>query len=164
MWIPASSCLRLWFLWYMWMLVSFGNVQNIIFINWWILSRGTGPVIIGNTQRMSQCLSYYSLTSRHWMVLGFSFIILDRLENSWKPQVWSIVMGCQHPPRLRHAPLRTDWNGPDYKIYWFKSYYSVIRILLYLYSKVITNLVLLLSQIRSWEFSCPHNPAKYTLT
>ena len=41
-------------------------------------------------------------TLMHWIMMDFSFVKLDRSVNSWKPQRWSIVMGCQHPPRPRH--------------------------------------------------------------
>ena len=35
------------------------------------------PITIGNNQREIKCLSYYTLVSKHWMMLDFSFIKLD---------------------------------------------------------------------------------------
>ena len=37
----------------------------------------------------------------------FHFFTLYVSANYWKPQVWSIVMGFQHPPRLRHLLEQT---------------------------------------------------------
>ena len=39
---------------------------------------------------------------------GFQFFKLDTSANSWKQEVWSIVMGCQHPPRLRQLLEQTQ--------------------------------------------------------
>ena len=55
--IPDCSCPRLWFAWYMWTIVSFGNVHNTRFIKFRSLSSRMVPVKVGNTQRESQCLS-----------------------------------------------------------------------------------------------------------
>ena len=38
---------------------------------------------------------------------GFLFFKLDRSAKSWKPQGWSIIMGCQYPPRSRHLLEQT---------------------------------------------------------
>ena len=48
------------------------------------------------------CMISLALISRHWMMVDFSSIKLHLPTHSWKPQVWSIAVGCQHPPRLRH--------------------------------------------------------------
>ena len=60
------------------------------------------PVTIGNTHWENKYLISWALISRHWMMADFSFVKLDISAKSWNPQVWSIVMGCQQPPRLRH--------------------------------------------------------------
>ena len=75
--IPDFSCLRMWVVWYMWMIICFGYVQNLILKKPWSLSRSMDPVTIGNTEREIQCLSYYLLTSRHSITAVFSFIKLD---------------------------------------------------------------------------------------
>ena len=45
--------------------------------------------------------------SYNWIMVDFSFIKLDLSAKSWKPQGWIMVMGCQHPPRLRNLLEQT---------------------------------------------------------
>ena len=122
----------MWFVWYMWMIFS-GYVENIRLIMQWIISSSMAPVTFGNTQRESQCLGYWALISRHWMMVGFSFSKLDWSAKYWKPQVWSIVNGFPTPTKVE-APLCKYANGSEAKIYWPNSYAAVIGTMLYLSS------------------------------
>ena len=79
----------------------FGGFSKYFIDKVMIFSGRKGEVVIGNIWMKSQCLSYYVLTSIHWMIFYFSFTKLDWLTKSWKPQGWIILMCCLQPPRVR---------------------------------------------------------------
>ena len=92
------------------------------------------PVTIGNTQRENQCLSSVELTSRHWMMVYFSFqtgLVSKVLETT----------GIEHcnglpTPTKVEAPLGTDANGSEDKRDLINSYTYVIGMMLYLASNI----------------------------
>ena len=53
---------------------------------------------------------------------GFQFFKMDLSANYWKPQGWSILMGFQQPPMLRHLMgqmimvLRIKEIGPTHML------------------------------------------------
>ena len=62
---------------------------------------------ISYNKENSKGLSSYALISRYWKIVDFSSIKMDSYEKSWKPQEWSIAMGCQDPPRLMQLLAQT---------------------------------------------------------
>ena len=90
------------------------------------------PVIIGNTQGYNQCLSSWSLISKHWMMVDFIFqtgLIHKVLEATGMEH----CNGLPTPTKVE-APVETDANGSEANIDWPNSYDSVIWIMLYLES------------------------------
>ena len=61
-----------------------------------------GTYIIKNNKSGSQCISYYILIIICWMITGFSFLKLNKFEESQKLQGWSILLGYQKPRGSRN--------------------------------------------------------------
>ena len=91
------------------------------------------PVIIGNIQRDSQCLSSETLISRHWIMVDFSFFQTGLIRKVLEATGMEHSNGFPTPTKVE-APLGTDKNGSDSKRYWPNSYASIIGMMLYLAS------------------------------
>ena len=91
------------------------------------------PVIIGNTQRENQCLSSWSLISRHCMMVDFSFFqtgLIRKLLEATGMEHW---YGLPTPTKVE-VPLGTYVNGYEANRVCSKSYTYVIGMILYLAS------------------------------
>ena len=121
-WIPGFSCLRPLCVWHVLMIASFVCVWNLRLINYWIIKRWMVSVIIGNSQREINILSYWVLMSIHWMTADFSFLKLYLFAKCWKLQGCIIVMVFQHSPGLSHLlvhirmVLRIIDTGPTHTL------------------------------------------------
>ena len=70
--------------------------------------------IIGNNQRENYCMSFWSLISRHYMMLGFSFCQTGLIRKVLEDTGMEHCNGFTTPPKV-DAPLETDENGSESK-------------------------------------------------
>ena len=125
-WIPSCSYIRLWFVFYMCIIVSFGNIHNMKLIISWSLSNRMDPVIIGNIQSYSQCR-----VLRNWYQ-GIGWLWISVFQTGLIRKVLEAA-GIEHcngfpTPTKLEVSLGTDNNSSESKRYWYNSYASVIGI------------------------------------